>query len=62
VVHVALIGKKVNLCWISVGKLTEKRPLGRSRLRWWDNIKVDLTEITLKSVDWIYVSQDKDVW
>jgi hypothetical protein len=45
VAHVTLIGEKRNVCRILVGKPEEKRPLGRPRCRWMDNIKMDLREI-----------------
>jgi hypothetical protein len=43
-----------------VGKLEEKRPLGRPRRRWVDNIKMDLREIAWDGMDWIDVAQDRD--
>jgi hypothetical protein len=39
-----------------------KRPLGRQRRRWVDNIKVDLREIELYGMDWIDLAQDRDQW
>jgi hypothetical protein len=42
-----------------VGKPEGRRPLGRSRRRWIDNIKMDLLEIGLSVVDWIGLSQDR---
>jgi hypothetical protein len=42
------------------GKPEGKRPLGRLRLRWVDNIKMDLLEIDWGGVDWIGLVQDKD--
>jgi hypothetical protein len=45
-----------------VGKLEGKRPLGRPRRRWEDNIKMDLREIGLSSVDWINLAQDRGQW
>jgi hypothetical protein len=42
-----------------VGKPEGKRPLGRMRRRWMDNIKMDLLEIRLKVVDWIGLAQDR---
>jgi hypothetical protein len=41
---------------ILVGKPERKRPLGRPRRRWVDNIKIDLTEIGLGGMDWIYLA------
>ena len=37
-------------------------PLGRPRLRWEDNIKMDLQEVGCEDVDWIELSQDRDRW
>jgi hypothetical protein len=42
--HVARMGEKRNVCRLLVGKPEGKRPLGRPRRRWMDNIKVDLSE------------------
>jgi hypothetical protein len=39
-----------------------KRPLGRTRRRWVDNIKMDLREIWWGSMDWIDLPQDRDQW
>jgi hypothetical protein len=39
-----------------------KRPLGRPRRRWIDNIKMDLLEIGLNVVDWIDLAQDRHRW
>ena len=45
-----------------MGKLEEKRPLGRPRRRWEDNIKMDLQEVGCECVDWIELAQDRDKW
>jgi hypothetical protein len=45
-----------------VEKPERKRPLGRPRLRWIDNIKMDLLEIGLDVVDWIGLAQDRYSW
>jgi hypothetical protein len=45
-----------------VGKPEGKRPLGRSRSRWVDNIKIDLRKIKWDDMDWIYMAQDGDQW
>jgi hypothetical protein len=58
--HVARIGEKRNAYRILVGKPEEKRPLGRLRRGWVNNIKVDLTEIGWGSMDWINLVQDRD--
>jgi hypothetical protein len=45
-----------------VGMLEGKRPLGRPRRRWVDNIKIDLRVIGWDGVDWIDMAQDRDQW
>jgi hypothetical protein len=45
-----------------VGKPEGKRPLGRLRCRWIENIKVDLLEIGLSGVDWIGLAKDRYRW
>jgi hypothetical protein len=47
---------------ILVGKPEGKRPLGRSRCRWVDNIKMDLREIGYDGITWIKLAQDIDQW
>jgi hypothetical protein len=51
--HVAQKGEKRNAYRILAGKPEEKRPLGRSRRRWVENIKMDLRKIGWDGVDWI---------
>jgi hypothetical protein len=55
------MGEKRNAYMILVGKPEGKRPLGRPRRRWEDNIKMDLREIW-GGVDWIDLAQDRDQW
>jgi len=43
-----------------VGKPKEKRPLGRSRHRWEDSIKIDLQEMGWVDMDWIHLARDRD--
>jgi hypothetical protein len=45
-----------------VGKPEEKRPLGRPRRRWVDNIRMDLGEVGWSDVDWIGLAQDRNRW
>jgi hypothetical protein len=45
-----------------VGKPEGKRPLGRPRRRWVDNMKMYLREIVLGGMDWIDLVQDRDQW
>jgi hypothetical protein len=47
---------------ILVGKPEEKRPLGRLRRKWEDNIRMDLREIGWGGVDWIDLAQNRDQW
>jgi len=47
---------------VLVGKTEEKRPLGRSRHRWEDNMKADLQEVGFEGMDWINVAQDRNRW
>ena len=45
-----------------MGKSERKRPLGRPRCRWEDNIKMDLQAVGCGGVDWIELVQDRDRW
>ena len=45
-----------------VGKIEVKRPLGRPRRRWEDNIKMDLEEVGCVGIEWIELAQDKGRW
>jgi hypothetical protein len=54
------MGAKRNAYRILVGKTEEKRPRGRPRRRWVNNIKMDLREIGWDGVDWIDMAQDRD--
>jgi hypothetical protein len=56
------MGEKRNVYMLLVGKPEGKRPLGRLRRRWIDNIKMDLLEIGLSDVDWIGLVQDRYWW
>jgi hypothetical protein len=60
--HVARMGEKRNLYRLLVGKPEGKRPLGRPRRKWIDNIKKDLLEIGLTAVNWIGLAQDRYRW
>jgi hypothetical protein len=55
-------GKKRNAYRILVGNPEGKRPLGRPRRRWVDNIKMDLREMGWASMDWIDLAEDRDRW
>jgi hypothetical protein len=60
--HVARMVEKRNAYRVLVRKPEGKRPLGRPRRRWVDNIKMDLLETGWGGVDWIGLAQDRDKW
>jgi hypothetical protein len=60
--HVARMGEKRIVYSLSVRKSEGKRPLGRQRRRWIDNIKMDLLETGLSVLDWIGLAQDRYRW
>ena len=47
---------------VLVGKPEGKRPLGRTRRRWADNIKMDLQEMGCEGMDWIELVENRDRW
>jgi hypothetical protein len=57
--HVGRMGQGRCVYRILVGKPVGKRPLGRPRRRWEDNIKLDLREIGIDGANWIQVAQDR---
>jgi hypothetical protein len=56
------MGEMRNAYRILVGKPEGKRPLGRPRRRWVNNIKMDLGEIGWDGSDWTELAQDRDQW
>jgi len=56
------MGERRGLYRVLVGKPEGKRPLGRPRHRWEDNIKMDLQEMGCGGMDWIELAQDRDRW
>jgi hypothetical protein len=54
--------EKRNACRILVGKSEGKRPMGRPRRTWVDNIKMDFREIGWDGMEWNDLAQDKDRW
>jgi hypothetical protein len=55
-------GEKKNAYRLLVGKQGGKSPLGRPRLRWVDNIRMDLGEVGCGNVDWIGLDKDRNRW
>jgi hypothetical protein len=60
--HVVRMGVKRNAYRLLVGKPEGKRPLGRLRCRWVNNIKMDLAEIRLGGLDWIGLAEERYRW
>jgi hypothetical protein len=60
--HVTRMGDRSDVYRILVGKSEGKRPLGRPRRKWVDNIKMDLQEVRCGSVDWTELAQDRGRW
>jgi len=60
--HMACVEEGRGLYRALVGKPERKRPLGRPRRRWDDNIKMDLQEVGCGDMDWIELAQDRGRW
>ena len=60
--HVARMGEDRGVHRVLVGKHEGKRPLGRQRRRWEDNIKMDLQEVGGGRGDWMELAQDREGW
>jgi hypothetical protein len=60
--HIARAVERRGVYSVLVGKPEGKRPLGRPRLRWDDNIKMHLQEVGCGCMDWIELVQDSDRW
>ena len=60
--HVARMGEERGAYRVLMGKPDGKRPLGRPRRRWVDNIRMDLQEVRCGYVDWMGLAQDRDRW
>ena len=58
----ACMGEGRGVYRVLVGKPEGKRPLGRPRRRWENNIKMDLKEVGCGDMDWIELAQDRDRW
>jgi hypothetical protein len=60
--HVACMGEGRDVYRVLVGRPEGKRPLGRPRRRWENNIKMDLRETMINEADWIQLAQDRVQW
>ena len=60
--HVARMAEWRGVHRVLVGKPEGKRPLGRPRRRWEDNIKMDLQDVEGSRGDWMELAQDRDMW
>jgi len=58
--HICIYGKRWGAYSVLVGKSEGKRPLGRPRHRWEDNIKIVLQEVGCGGMDWIDLAPDRD--
>jgi len=56
------MGEEIGLCRVLVGKPEGRRPLGRPRRRWVDNIRMDLQEVECGYMDCIGLDEDRDRW
>ena len=56
------MGEKKGIDRVLVGKPEGKRPLGRPRHRWEDNIKMELQAVGCRDTDWIELAQDRERW
>jgi len=54
------MGERSGICRVLVGKPEGKKPLGRPRHRWEDNVKMDLQEVGCGDMDWIELAKDRD--
>ena len=60
--HVTRMGEVRGVYRVLVGKPEGRRPLGRPRRRWVDNIRMDLQEVGCRYMDWIGLAHDRDRW
>jgi hypothetical protein len=60
--YMARMGEERNVYKVLMGKPEGKRPLGRPRRRWEDEIRMDIREIGWGSVEWSQLAQDRDLW
>jgi hypothetical protein len=60
--HIAHMGERRGVYKVLVRKPEGKRPSGRPRRRWENNIKMDLQEVGCASMDWFELAKDRDLW
>jgi hypothetical protein len=60
--HMARMGEGRGVYWVLVGMSEGKRPLGKPRCRWEDNVNMDLSEIGIVGANWIRLAQDRVQW
>ena len=60
--HVARMGEERGVYRVLVGKPEGRKPVGRPRRRWVDNIRMDLQEVGCGYMDWIWRTQDRNSW
>jgi len=60
--HVASMGEERGCIGVLVGKTEGRRPLGRPRRRWVDNMRIDPQEVGCVYMDWIGLAQDRNRW
>ena len=60
--RVTRMGERKDVYWVFMGKPEGKRPLGRHRHRWEDNIKMDVQEVGCWGMNWIELAQDRNRW
>ena len=60
--HVACMGEALGVYRILLGKPERRRPMGRPRRRWVDNIRMDFQEVGGGYMDWIGLAQDRERW
>ena len=60
--HVARMGEEIGVYRVLLGKPQGRRPLGRPRRRWVDNIRMGVQEVGCGYMDWIGLAQDRDKW
>jgi len=56
------MGESIGVYWALVGEPEVKRPLGRTRCRWQDNITMNHQEVGCEGMGWIRLAQDRDRW